>query len=249
MRRRYWLPAVALAAFGGLLYVFAYGYDFAGLICCLLAAGVLLFGLADALKGRFPRLMKHFRRIMIGGICVLLLAAIATGICIGVHAGGSKAPEAEYVIVLGAGVDGEAPSRSLRERLVAAKTYLEAYPDAVCVLSGGKRGRESITEAQCMYNWLTARGIDGSRLWLEEQATDTRENLRFSLDLIDAKTGVRPTRAVVISSEYHLLRASMLAKREGLEALGYPARTENPAYFVNMFVREICGVWVTLLFG
>ena len=53
----------------------------------------------------------------------------------------------------------------------------------------------------------------------------------------------------MISSEYHLLRASMLAKREGLEALGYPARTENPAYFVNMFVREICGVWVTLLFG
>jgi uncharacterized SAM-binding protein YcdF (DUF218 family) len=68
-------------------------------------------------------------------------------------------------------------------------------------------------------------GIDGSRLWLEERSTSTLENLEFSLDVIESKTGTRPTEAGIVSSEYHLFRAGLMAKDKGFEATGIPAKT------------------------
>ena len=100
-----------------------------------------------------------------------------------------------------------------------------------------------------MYRWLTAAGIAPERLRKEEKSTSTEENLRFSLALIEAETGIRPDTVAVVSSEYHLCRAALLAKREGARALGVPAPTTNRVYFAQMLLREACGVWYTLLLG
>ena len=107
-------------------------------------------------------------------------------------AGGAEDPACAYVVVLGAGVNGTQPLPSLEERLEAALAYLQTYPEAQCVVSGGQGGGENITEALCMYTWLTDRGIPPERIWQEEQASSTQENLRFSLELIQEKTGSRP---------------------------------------------------------
>ena len=100
-----------------------------------------------------------------------------------------------------------------------------------------------------MYDWLVARDISPERLWIEDKATSTEENLRFSLDLIEAETGTRPDTVAVISAEYHLARASLLAKQEGITMLGYAAKSTNRFFLCNMYLREICGVWYTLLAG
>lgn len=249
MRPRYWIPAAGLLAAGLVLYFAVYGYDFAGVLVCLLAAAFLVFGLVDSGRRRFPKAMHCLHRVLWVLAALGLAVALGTGIWIAASTGGAAQPQADYVIVLGAGVDGDTPSQSLRERLSAAQRYLETYPEAIAILSGGRGSGESVTEARCMYDWLTARGIDPDRLRMEEQAASTQENLEFSLNLIQAETGVRPETVAVISSEYHLCRASLLAKRAGVQMLGYPARTENRVFFCNMLIREICGVWATLLFG
>ena len=136
----------------------------------------------------------------------------------------------------------------LRERLEAAQDYLARYPEAIAVLSGAQGDGEAITEAQCMYDWLTARGVDPARLRMETKATTTEENLRCSLDLIEAETGTRPAQIAVISGEYHLLRAELLARRAGAEALGVPSYTHDRAFYCLMLAREVCGVWAALLF-
>ena len=158
------------------------------------------------------------------------------------------AREAQWVVVLGAGVNGTVPSQALRERLEAAQDYLARYPEAIAVLSGAQGDGEAITEAQCMYDWLTARGVDPARLRMETKATTTEENLRCSLDLIEAETGTRPAQIAVISGEYHLLRAELLARRAGAEALGVPSYTHDRAFYCLMLAREVCGVWAALLF-
>ena len=150
--------------------------------------------------------------------------------------------------MLGAGVNGTVPSQALRERLEAAQDYLARYPEAVAVLSGAQGDGEAITEAQCMYDWLTARGVEPARLRLETKATTTEENLRCSLDLIEAETGTRPAQIAVISGEYHLLRAELLARRAGAKALGVPSYTHDRAFYCLMLAREVCGVWAALLF-
>ena len=100
-----------------------------------------------------------------------------------------------------------------------------------------------------MFNELTARGIPARRLWLEDRSTSTWENLNFSLDLIEAKTGTRPAQLGVLSSEYHLFRASLFAKACGVDFVGIPARTSRPAQAINHFMREVAGIWHYLLLG
>lgn len=100
-----------------------------------------------------------------------------------------------------------------------------------------------------MFDWLTARGIAPERLLREEASTSTQENLRFSLDVIEADSGARPERIAVVSSEYHLCRAELYAEQLGVTALGVPAHTSWLSLRINYQVREIFGVWVALLRG
>lgn len=237
-----WLIAGIFLLLGILFYFFIFGYGFTGLLFFAMAGIMAVFALLYNLRDRFPKTCRFFRRLLKAVLAIVLLLSVITGIWIGIQARGAEDPEAEYVIVLGAGVNGTTPSRSLTDRLLATEEYLQTYPDSIAVLSGGQGDNEDITEAACMYAWLTERGIAPERLLLEDKATNTEENLRFSLALIEEKTGLRPDCAAVISSEYHLARASLLAQNEGLTMLGYPAETENKLYFCNMFLREIGGV-------
>ena len=86
----------------------------------------------------------------------------------------------DYIIVLGAHVDGTRMTLALLERARRALLYLEENPATRAVLSGGKGDGENISEAEAMYRYLTSYGIDGNRLILEEESTSTKENLEFS---------------------------------------------------------------------
>jgi uncharacterized SAM-binding protein YcdF (DUF218 family) len=238
MRKRYLLVAAIQFLAGLVFYFLILGYRFTGALLMVLSVVTLVFGVLNTIK----RTVFHiaFYAVLIGA----LVGSVVTGVFIGTHCGGSEDPEAEYVVVLGAGVNGSRPSASLHERMQAALAYAEEYPDAILILSGGQGDGEDLSEAQCMYDWLRSKGLSSKRLWMEDKATSTEENIRFSLDLIEGKTGERPEEIAVISSEYHLLRAELIAEEMGVEeARTYPASTENPIFFANMFLREIVAVW------
>ena len=44
-------------------------------------------------------------------------------------------------------------------------------------VSGSQGQGEDISEARCMADWLIDRGIEPERVWLEEQADNTQENI------------------------------------------------------------------------
>ena len=100
-----------------------------------------------------------------------------------------------------------------------------------------------------MFRKLTAMGLDKDRLWLEDASTSTWENLQNSLKLIAYKTGTRPETIGLLSSEYHLFRASLFAKDCGVEAIGIPAKTSWFTLRINYFTREVAGVWHYMLLG
>ena len=84
---------------------------------------------------------------------------------------------------------------------------------------------------------------------MEEKATSTWENIRFSLDLIEEKTGQRPKTAGIVSNEFHLYRAGLIAKRQQLTGVGIPAETSWVSLRVNYFLREIVAVWKLIILG
>ena len=238
IKKRYWIISAILLVVGLIYYKFIYGYSFTGLLLCGGSVLTMVFGALNLVK------RVIFKILFYSALVVGLVMAIFTGKEILTSSQGSEDPKADFVIVLGAGVDGTEPSISLQERILAAKNYALKYPDSVLILTGCQGEYEDISEAQCMYDRLVAEGLSPQRLILEEQAQNTEENIAFSLELIREAYGEEATESVcIISSEYHLYRAGLYASTHGIEAKLYPAETENRLYYLNMFLREICGIW------
>ena len=158
------------------------------------------------------------------------------------YAFGKDDRPAAAVIVLGAGVYGTQPSLSLRVRLEAALDYADAHPDIPIVVSGGQGSGESISEAQCMRDWLVSHGLEASRIRMEDQSTSTRENLEYSAALLRAEGIDTTANIAVVSADYHLYRARLYW---GLPWM-VPVPASMPrAYWpltVNYFIREAFGV-------
>ena len=81
------------------------------------------------------------------------------------------------------------------------------------------------------------------------EASALSAHLRFSLDVIEAQTGQRPAEIALISSEYHLYRATWFARQEGVTAYGVPAHTGNFGILLNFSLREIAAVWYYCVLG
>lgn len=173
-------------------------------------------------------------RILFGA---LLLVFLAVEVCIA--AGGAVTPpeNTDYIIVLGARVNPDGPSGSLRNRIETAREYLSAHPDTKAVLSGGRGADEPMSEAQCMFEHLTAGGIDPGRLMIEDQSRDTAENLRNSYALI----GDENASVAVVTNDFHMLRARALARGQGHAVGGVPVPTSAISY-PHYMLREFAGV-------
>ena len=249
MGKRIWLGIPLFWLIGLLIYFCAPGYTFSSYIafgCGMIA--VCYFAL-HLLQSKKPRVAKILRMLLYFLLAAGFLCALIAAIPIATAMGGDSKAAYDYIIVLGAGVDGTTPSLSLRERLNAAYDYLIAHPDTVCVVSGSQGYNEDISEAECMYRDLTARGIAADRIWKEDKAENTRQNIAYSLDLIESHTGARPEKAGIVSSDYHLYRAGLFAKEQNLESIGIPARTSWISLRINYFLREIAAVWYVYLGG
>ena len=188
------------------------------------------------------RKLKITFQITIVVLILVLLAVLLTGTAILFRGFGQKGPFT-YMIVLGTTVEGTEPSPMLADRIEAAAKHMENHPDVIAIVTGGKADEKNISEAQCMYNGLTKLGIDPDRIILEDKATSTMENFRFSLELLEKELGRVPRNIGVLSSEFHLLRARLIAKSYGLDVATIPARTSNTEGFFKYFVREIFVIW------
>ncbi|MCC8161300.1 MAG: YdcF family protein [Oscillospiraceae bacterium] len=124
----------------------------------------------------------------------------------------------EYVVVLGAGLNGSEPSLVLRERLEKTVEYLSKNDYATVIVSGGQGKGETISEALAMQNYLVSRGISDDRIILETESASTYENFEFSKPVLDG--GV-----VFITSEFHIARSILMAKLNGIDAAHISAST------------------------
>ena len=225
------------------------GYSFSALVCICLIAIILFYTFMPLVGLKFPVFAKHTTRIVTVVLMLGLLVVGATEAVIIHKSFGDPGQQVDYVVVLGAKVNRHGPSVSLWDRICGAYEYAVEHPDTILILSGGQGTDEPITEAECMYRELVELGIHPKQMRMEDEATSTWENLKFSLDLIEEETGSRPTKIGVLSSEYHLFRASLFAKACDVEFVGVPARTSRWGQRINHFMREVAGVWHYLILG
>ncbi len=148
------------------------------------------------------------------------------------------------VIVLGCQVRGDHPSLMLKQRIEAAYEYLSENPDVPCIVTGGKGDDENISEAQCMYDYLVDMGIDPDRIYMEDKAVNTVENIKFSKEIIEENNF--STNTAIVTDIFHQYRASNIVKEAELAYGSVPAKC-SWYLLPTFYVRELIAITATFV--
>lgn len=179
--------------------------------------------------------------IATGGICAWMVTTKWLGDGLEPKADGSN----DYAIVLGAKVKkGNVPSLALRYRLEATLAYSKENPHVTFVVSGGQGPDEDIEEAVVMKNFLLENGLAEDRIIVENQSTSTYENLLFSQELLPDNVDS----VTIITSDYHLYRAQMLAKKLNWKTDVVAAKTPEVVE-MKVRLRERAALLKTYIIG
>ena len=148
--------------------------------------------------------------------------------------------EPQVMVILGCQVKPWGPSVLLQDRLDTALDYLTQHPEMPVVVSGGQGNDEHVSEAQCMFDYLTSHGVEENRIWREDRSRNTWQNLVNTAALLGEK-GLDPSAGVVaVSNDFHLARVGLLYRRvtggEELSTLAAPV-SHAPSR-TKMFFRE-----------
>lgn len=232
--------AILILLYAFLLYRFNWGVGmlpiWAGLFC-------LSLGLSFDKIYNFIMDTRLLRFGLIFGIVILILVE---GFIFYSGVKTSLEEDSDYIIILGASVKGETPSLTLRRRIEKASEYLSLHPETKAILSGGQGPGENITEAEAMRRFLVNDGISEDRLLLEDRSTSTMENIKYSYELIEEYENEEDASVIIISSRFHLLRAQLIAKKQGysVKAIG----SSTLAFLVpNYYLREFFGIFYELI--
>lgn len=219
-----------------------------GISLLLIAYGLFFTKINAVIAVLWQKRMGKILLSFSGIVCIMIfLLTTAITICL-ISASQAKPPRNTNAIVLGCAVHGTRPSLMLQRRLKAALIYLEENPSANAILSGGKGPGENITEAQCMFEYLTEHGISEDRLYLEDQSENTAQNIQYSKVILQ-KLQTEKTIAI-ITNEFHQYRAGILAKNAGLSPYSVNAKTLF-YLFPTYYIRELYAVlreWIVNLF-
>ncbi len=142
----------------------------------------------------------------------------------------------DILLILGCRVKGNNPEETLQMRINKAAEYLKDNKNVIAIACGGiVHEDQSKSEAQAIYEGLTEKGVEGERIILEDKSTTTKENFINAKKIIDSMG--ENLSVAMLSSEFHLLRASLLAKKCGLEVTTVAAPSPKDLRMKN-YVRE-----------
>lgn len=147
----------------------------------------------------------------------------------------------QVMLILGCRVmPGGEPSILLQDRLDTALDYLEDHPEMTVVVSGGQGSNEPTSEAACMADYLEENGVDPDQIRLEDQSSNTKENLIYSRELLEEQgVDVGEDGVLVVSNGFHLTRSRMLAERFGYGHVStLAAPTSHIPSRIQMYIRE-----------
>ncbi|MDR2486433.1 MAG: YdcF family protein [Clostridiales Family XIII bacterium] len=147
----------------------------------------------------------------------------------------------DYIIVHGAGLKDGALPPLLVGRVDRAIAFYESQKKVgtppKLIMSGGQGKDEPRTEAEAMAEYAMCKGVPEADILLEAESTNTMQNMKFSKRIMDIDSEGQPYLAIYATSNYHLLRTGIYARKAGLRISGIGAKTA-PYYLPVALLRE-----------
>ncbi|MBO7666875.1 MAG: YdcF family protein [Firmicutes bacterium] len=223
--------------------------NFLGIILAFLLVGgeVYLFASNYYVSGSQREVMIHdlfanlFAAVYLYFECMLIGSIIANIVAVRYEPEKDK----DYLIVLGCGLreDGT-PTPLLAGRVERAlRFYREQIEQTgkapLFITSGGQGPNEVISESASMKAYLLEKGVPEEHVLQEDRSASTYENMLFSKEIIraDGKKG----KVAYATTNYHVFRSGLMARRVGLRAVGMGAKTKW-YFWPNAAVREFVGI-------
>lgn len=225
------------------------------LLLCMLQY-MVMFPVNKEFRG--PSFIRVFVKVVSIFLFIGVLSIIAFNVLYPKNYINEKDQQYDYIIVFGAGIS-DNKTEIINGRIEKAIEYSKIYKKCKFVLTGAKGENEPIEEAIYMKNYMVDRGVDGRRVLVDTLSYNTYENVFNSLELIEKDILLRNKRENIItrpfkktdhdfdldflnigfmSSEFHLTRINMMAKKFGIyRPYDIVCNTRN-IYKPYLYVRE-----------
>ncbi|MCR5746139.1 MAG: YdcF family protein [Lachnospiraceae bacterium] len=105
--------------------------------------------------------------------------------------------------------------------------------------SGGQGGDEVMSEGSAMSLYLLSHGAENYEILAEKESVNTYENMLFSKRIIDSQ--MPDAKVSFITTNFHVLRSGMFAKKAGLNAEGIASATKW-YYWPTGYIREFIAI-------
>ena len=211
-----------------------------GSICALYGLGVNAIVTST---GWFNWVFGILGAVLIKGALLFVLVLCLVNFCVAesrIIKTAKSVPDedAAWVIILGAKVNDSGVSLEFARRIDAAADFAKDHPGAYVVTTGGQGSDEPETEGEAAAKRLISRGIDPSRIIVENRSDSTRENFDFAKELMKEQGYRDGDKVVIVSSAFHLYRAGKIAKAAGLENVSYLGVTGKTFLLPQYYFRE-----------
>lgn len=154
-----------------------------------------------------------------------------------------RRPDAEFIIVHGSGlIDGNVLPLLASRLDKAIEIYNAGGGRATLIPSGGQGVDEPRAEADAMAEYLLAKAIPADKIVPEDQSATTYENMANSKLIIERRS-TNPGQVLFVTSNYHVFRTALIARKIGLKAHGVGSPTAG-YYLPSAIIREFVAITV-----
>ena len=191
---------------------------------CIIISMILIYVLISAknisYKNKYTKLIyKIYRFVMILFLSTFIILQGAITINFHRTSDVKSIENVNTMIILGAKVNEDGISKTLKRRLDKAIEYYNTNKNINNIIVSGCQGSdEVVTEALAMKNYLVKNGVSKDKIIMEDKATTTLENIIFSKKIITDKN--LKGKVLIVTSDYHLFRGQFIASILGIDNEG-----------------------------
>ena len=141
--------------------------------------------------------------------------------------------DADCIIVLGAGVwDNGRPSHMLEDRIKEGIALYELGAAPKIIMSGD-HGRIAYDEVNVMKSYALQCGVPAEDIFMDHAGFSTYESIVRAKEIFGAN------RVIIVTQKFHITRATYIAERKGMEAVGVPSDPRVYATIKYSEMREV----------
>ena len=152
----------------------------------------------------------------------------------------NEIPKNNVGIVFGAGINGNKPSKYLKDRLDAGILLYNSKKINKILLSGDN-GNDAHDELTVMKNYCFEKGVDTTKIYIDYAGFDTYSTM------YRAKKIFKIDKAILITQEYHLNRAIYIGNKLNIQSTGFSANIGEYSKYNYVCFREYFSIFKSVI--